>query len=138
MTKNMLLDPALTRQFFVGFDPLFEELEKKIIGNQDKYPPHDIIQVSEKDFQIVLAVAGFKKSDIEISLEKKHLKIKGSKSKEDVTYLYKGISNRAFTREFILQDDVQVASAKFEDGVLIINLERIVPEEDQPRLISLD
>ena len=53
-------------------------------------------------------------------------------------YLYKGISNRSFSRDFILQDDVKVGNAKLEDGILIINLERIVPKEDKPRLIKLD
>ena len=137
--KNLLLDPSLTRQFFVGFDPLLQEFEKKLNTVQDKFPPHDIIQVSENQFQIVLAVAGFTKDDVKISLEKTRLSISGTKLKEsEVQYLYKGISNRSFSRDFILQDDVKVGNAKLEDGILIINLERIVPKEDKPRLIKLD
>lgn len=140
MTRNIsLLDPSLTRQFFVGFDPLLEEFEKKINGGQDKYPPHDIVKVGENQYQIVLAIAGFTKENIDISIEKRVLTIRGSKPNESgVEYLYKGISQRQFKREFVLQTDVIVGSAKFENGLLTINLERVVPEAELRRTISLD
>lgn len=137
--KHMLLDPALTRQFFVGFDPLLERFEKTLTTASDKYPPHNVVQVDDNRFQIVVAIAGFSKSDITISLEKDRLSIKGSREADtSVVYLYKGISNRSFSKDFILQDDVYVGAAKFEDGMLTINLERIVPIENKSRLISID
>jgi len=137
--KNLLLDPSLTRQFFVGFDPLLDQFAKRLSTPVDKFPPHNIIKLSDTRFQIVLAIAGFTKSDIEITVDQERLVIKGGKAYvSDVQYLYQGISNRAFNREFILQDDVEVGSAKFEDGMLTIELERIVPEENKPRLIALN
>lgn len=140
MTKQIsLLDPSLTRQFFVGFDPLLEEFERKISGGNDKYPPHNVVKIGENQYQIVLAIAGFAKENIEISIEKRVLMIVGNKTIETgIEYLYKGISQRAFKREFVLQADVEVGAAKFENGILTINLERVVPDEEQRRMISLD
>ena len=138
--KNML-EQALPRQFFVGFDPMLQELERNFSIHQDKFPPHDIIQVSENQYQIILAVAGFAKGEIDVSIEKTRLLITGnSKSgdKKDITYIYKGIGNRSFSREFTIQNDVKVNGAKLEDGILTINLERVIPKEDRIRKIALD
>lgn len=130
-----------SRQFLIGFDPLFRELDKQLSNAQPKYPPHDIIKTSEHHYQIILAVAGFKRSDIEISLDGSSLIIRGAKLKpaelSTVEYIYNGISNRAFTREFTLRENVIVKSAKVEDGLLIIDLEEVVPEEKRPRLIEI-
>ena len=131
-----------TRQFLVGFDRAFDELEKHI-GGQNKYPPHDVIKVSEREYNIVLAVAGFTKSDIELTLEDHMLVIKGAKIKtvEDYetrpVYLYNGISNRAFTKTFKLSETLKVISAKVEDGLLTIRLEEEIPDEKKPVKISI-
>jgi molecular chaperone IbpA len=129
-----------SRQFLIGFDPLFRELDRQLNNTQTKYPPHDIIKTSEHTYQIVLAIAGFKRSDVEISLDGSSLVITGSKKRlddEKLDYIYNGISHRAFRREFTLRDNVVVRSAKVDDGLLTIELEEVIPEEKKPRLIQI-
>lgn len=128
----------VTRRFFIGFDPFMEGYTSALNGSNDKYPPHDIVKVSDTQYQLALAIAGFAKEDIEIKVEKNRLTISGSKTKEEVEYLYKGISTRSFSRNFVINDDVKVGSAKYEDGIITINLERVVPKKDLPRLIALE
>lgn len=131
------------RSMLVGFDALVNELERQFDRPQSKYPPHDIIRLSDTHFRIDLAVAGFTKSDITVTLEKNILTVSGAKIKsvdeyEDApVYLHRGIGNRSFKKNFTLNDQVVVQSATVVDGILSINLERIVPEDEAPRTIPI-
>ena len=132
------LDIPSIHKFGIGFDSMFDELNR--IHNQQtqtNYPPYNIVKVSEDNFLIELAVAGFSEGEVDIKLENRVLTIKGTKTSTDVEYLHKGISNRDFFREFTLAEFVEVASAVQKDGILTINLERIIPEEKKPKSIAI-
>lgn len=126
---------------FVGFDELFNELERLIEGSQPvqaSFPPHNIIKVDDNRYVVEMAVAGFGKEDIDIELNDGTLVIRGEKkNKEEVNYLYRGIATRTFTKSIRLIDTIEVRGAEFKDGILKIGLENIIPEHKKPRKISI-
>jgi molecular chaperone IbpA len=137
----LTIDPFdRVKTYSVGFDRMFDRLFDENVATTN-YPPYNIVKVSDSDYAIQIAVAGFGKDDIEIETKENTLTVKSVEKKEelvdDVTYLHKGISNRAFTRSFTLSDDVVVKGATFENGLLNVALERIIPEEKKPRLIEI-
>jgi len=107
------------------------------------YPPYNIIKVDEDDYTIEMAVAGFSKDDIAIETKENTLMVQSKDSGEDKTevdtteYLHKGISQRSFKKLFTLAEDVFVNGADMKDGLLYINLERIIPEEKKPKVIKI-
>jgi len=127
------------RDMFLGFDHIFDGLNN-VHGN-NTYPPYNIIKNNNSIF-IELAVAGFNESDIKITLEKNNLNIKGSKPAEskDVesfSYVHKGISSRDFQHNFTIADTMVVKGADMRDGMLIVRLDDVIPEEDLPQIISI-
>jgi len=144
MTNTALaLDPNRVRTYSIGFDRMFDRLVDEVASGASvtNYPPYNIIKTSDTDYAIQVAVAGFSKDDIEIETKENTLVVK-SKEKDseivdEVEYLHKGISNRAFTRSFTIADDVEVKGASYENGLLVITLERIIPEAKKPRLIEI-
>lgn len=138
------LDIPSIHKFAVGFDQVFDELLRQTAGsNSANYPPYNVVKHGEDKFSIELAIAGFTIDDVEITVEKNHLTIKGEKqielanSTQVVEYLHRGISARSFIRTWTLADYVEVTGAHMENGILIISLERIVPEEQKPKRISI-
>ena len=129
------------KTYSIGFDRMFDTLFDENVSTATNYPPYNIVKVSDSEYAIQIAVAGFDKKDIEIETRENTLTVKSVEKKEelvdDVTYLHKGISNRAFTRSFTIADDVVVKGATFENGLLNVELERIIPEEKKPRLIKI-
>lgn len=127
-------------QRLVGFSDIFQLLEDTGTAfSSVGYPPYNIIQEAENKYRIELAVAGFGNNDIDISLENRKLLIKGRKETdpEERNYLHKGISNRTFERSFILAQNVDISDASLTDGMLVIELDHIVPEEQQPKKIDI-
>lgn len=120
-------DSSLLNKHFIGFDEFFNSMER-ITQKEEKnqYPPYSIYKNGENTFVISLAVAGFKKKELQIELKAKILSIVGRKEKqpEATEYYYRGISNRNFARNFTLADDVEIKSATLEDGILDIVLIR--------------
>jgi len=141
VNTTLLNDPfERVRTYSIGFDRMFDRLFDETYTSAPSYPPYNIVKTDDEHYAIQIAVAGFGKDDIEIESKENSLVIK-TKEKEDVkdetNYLHKGISNRAFTRSFTLSDDVVVKGATFENGLLNVELERIVPEEKKPRIIDI-
>tara|TARA_B100000902_G_scaffold385308_1_gene426512 strand:+ start:766 stop:1101 length:336 start_codon:yes stop_codon:yes gene_type:complete len=105
------------------------------------YPPYNIQKTEDFKFEIEMALAGFDKKDIEIEVAEGTLTVKSVKDKDkgetDEYTLYKGISQRNFTRKFTLADDIVVNGAELKNGMLKISLERIVPEEKKPKMITI-
>lgn len=131
--------PALHRHA-IGFDQMFEQLNRTFANSKDNYPPHNIIQTDDTNFVIEVAVAGFAEDEINVELADNVLTVKGERVKEEdaeVQYLHKGISARNFTRNFPLAENIQVRSATVENGILAVYLELIVPEEKKPKKIAL-
>jgi molecular chaperone IbpA len=122
----------------IGFDRLFDLAEMAQRGGEDNYPPYNIERLAEDRYQISLAVAGFSPDDISITAEQNVVTIEGSKSdKAEREFLYRGISTRAFKRQFSLADYVQVKDASFDNGLLRIELVREIPEAMKPRRIAI-
>lgn len=129
------------RRTTVGFDRLFDMLDNAGRAAQsDNYPPFNIERVAENHYLVTIAVAGFKPDEIDITAEQNLLMVSGSKQTEgndNREYLHVGIANRNFERRFQLADHVFVKSADIADGLLVIELERQVPEELKPRKIMI-
>jgi molecular chaperone IbpA len=128
------------RRSTVGFDRLFDLLENHTrAGGGDNYPPFNIERRGEDAYRIVLAVAGFKPADIEITAQQNLLIVQGRKGDEspDAQFLHVGIAQRGFERRFELADFVRVEDANLEDGLLSIDLIREVPEAMKPKKIAV-
>ena len=130
--------------YAVGFDRQFDRLFDYVTHQAEStggYPPYNIQKTEDYKFEIEMALAGFSKKDIEIEVAEGVLTVKSMKDKDtgstDEFTLYKGISQRNFTRKFTLADDIVVNGAELKDGMLTISLERIVPEEKKPQLITI-
>ena len=125
--------------YAVGFDKQFDRLWDYATHQAEStgYPPYNIEKSDEYNYTIEMALAGFGKKDIEIEFAEGLLTIQSVKEKEEKETLYKGISQRNFTRKFTLADDIVVKGAELNNGMLTINLERIVPEEKKPQLIEV-
>jgi len=119
---------------------MFDELERSFANSASQgYPPYNIVQINDDEYMISLAVAGFGMDNLEITKDKNVLRVEGTSPKggEEVNYLHKGIGGRNFRREFTLADHVEVENAGLELGMLNIHLKREVPEELQPKKISI-
>ena len=136
------LDIPSIHKFGIGFDTMFDELMRSTAQqSNNNYPPYNIVKHSEDHFSIELAVAGFKEGDIDVQVEKNQLTVQGSKSisidTPNTEYLHRGISARNFVRNWTLADYVEITGATVADGILTIDLERKVPEEEKPKKIAI-
>ena len=129
--------------YAVGFDRTFDRLFDYVTHQAEStgYPPYNIQKTEDYKFEIEMALAGFDKKEIEIEVAEGVLTVKSLKDKDtgatDDYTLYKGISQRNFNRKFTLADDIVVKGAELKNGMLTIELERIVPEEKKPQLITV-
>ena len=127
--------------YAVGYDRIFDHLSRYVDNNVTStgFPPYNIQKVGDYNYTIQMALAGFSKNDIEVEIADGTLSVRSDKKDEpedEFTY-HRGISYRKFERKFTHADDLVVNSAKLENGMLTIDLERIVPEEKKPRLIEV-
>ena len=142
MVNSLTLDPSRINTYSIGFDRMFDSL----MGNHpnqtapSSYPPYNIVKHDDDKFTIEIALAGFSKDEIDIESRENVLRIQ-SKSRpegsDETQYLYKGISNKRFNKAFTLSDDVVVNDADMKNGILKINMERIIPEDKKPRSIEI-
>jgi molecular chaperone IbpA len=119
-------------EWFNRFDTVHE--------STTNYPPYNLIKESETEFRLELALAGYKKEDIRVSTEWNKLSIeaaKKEKTQDTVEYLHNGLAKRAFTRTWTLSDDVKVSDVKFEDGLLVIKLNRVIPEHQKRKVYEI-
>jgi molecular chaperone IbpA len=127
----------------LGFERFFDELEKLSTpdyrNTPTTFPPHNIIKLDDSRYVVELAVAGFSKNEIDISVEDGVLTIRGDKAEKEtnVEYLHKGIGTRSFTKTLRVADTIEVKGAEFKDGILRIGLENIVPEHKKARKIEI-
>ncbi len=124
--------------FSVGLDDIFNRLDA-MTGHGTSYPPYNLIKNDNSNYEIEIALAGFKANEIEVSTEQNILTVasKGEKRDSERTYLHKGLSKRSFRNTWQLADDVKVASVDFEDGLLTISLEKIIPEEKKKTVYTV-
>ena len=123
----------------VGFDRLFDLLDTAGKVETTGYPPYNIERVTENDYRITLAVAGFAEADLDIESRENVLTIKGARGDEEPTreFLHQGIAGRSFERRFQLAEHVRVTGASLENGLLNIELAREIPEAMKPRKIAI-
>ena len=126
--------------FSVGFDSIFDRFFDMDTTRDSGYPPYNIRKINEAQYVIEIALAGFSKDDIEIELTEGNLAVRSKKEEEtngDESFVHKGIAKRSFLRSWTLSDDIIVKGADLKDGMLIINLEKVIPDEKKPRLIQI-
>ena len=127
----------------VGFDTIFDRLFDMDLTRDSGYPPYNIRKDSENTYSIEVALAGFSKDDIEVEVTDGNLTIRSipedrnAVDKADESFVHKGIAKRSFLRSFTLSDDIIVKGADLKDGMLIVDLEKVIPDEKKPRLIKI-
>lgn len=133
-----VLDFSPLHRSSIGFERVFDLLEAAQAQPADNWPPFDTVKLSDDRYRITMAVAGFKRDELDISTQENMLIIKGErKSDAEGEYLHRGIAYRPFIRRFELAEHVQVKSAQLADGLLTIALEREIPEAMKPRRIDI-
>jgi molecular chaperone IbpA len=129
------IDQALLSRALVGFDRMFEDIQH-LSGNT--YPPHNIIKLDETNYEIEVAVAGFKRDEITVELNETELKITGDKvEKETSIYLHRGLASRSFVKTLHLAENIKVNDVELADGILKISLEKVIPEEFKSRKLKI-
>tara|TARA_A100001015_G_scaffold186309_1_gene207345 strand:- start:1472 stop:1915 length:444 start_codon:yes stop_codon:yes gene_type:complete len=125
---------------FVGFDSLFDELEKVSNFKENSYPAYNIEKTGELSYEITIALAGFNETQLNIEVEQSVLTIStlNEDPVENRNYIHKGIATRAFTKQFRLAENVEVDNASFENGLLVVKLHKNIPEADLPRKIEIN
>jgi molecular chaperone IbpA len=139
VSTRLELNPHF-RRFAVGFDNLFDELNR-FNTVTDNYPPFNLVKLSEDEFVVEFAVAGFSEGDLDVKEHKGLLTVTGTvtKSTEDekLEYVHKGISSKSFEKSFKLADYFKVIGAEVNSGILRVALKREVPEEAKPKSVAI-
>ena len=136
-------DIPTIHRYSVGLDEMFDTLLRSVNATtSSNYPPYNIIRYDENRYAVELAVAGFKEDEIDVTVEEGYLTVEGHQKVElstdaTVSYLHHGISKRDFRKTWPLGNHVEVTGANFADGILTVNLERIIPEELKPKKIAI-
>ena len=140
------MNNALTRldalnRALIGFDTMFDTMERRFANQvSNNYPPHNIIKTGENQYEIQLAVTGFSRNEISVTVEDNVLVIKGERQTPDhasEAYLYRGLAARDFVKEFPLAEHIEVVGAQTENGMLTVTLIRNIPESAKPKVIDI-
>jgi molecular chaperone IbpA len=134
---------ALSRAL-IGFDQMFDQMERRYSNSvSNNYPPHNILKTGENQYEIQIAVTGFEKSEISVTVESNVLTVKGEGAESvrheqpEIVYLHRGLASRDFVREFPLAEHIEVLGAEIRNGMLIVKLIRNIPESEKPRIINV-
>lgn len=124
------------KNFWIGFDDLFNRMDS---FEYTSFPPYNIKKIDAENYEIEMAVAGFSKDDIEVKYAENTLTVKAKKKEKQDTdkLIYKGISEKNFTKSFNLADDFIVEDAGLQDGLLCVKLKKIIPEEKKEKIINI-
>ena len=128
----------------IGFDTMFDQMERRY-GNSvnNNYPPHNILKTGENQYEIQIAVTGFEKNEIAVTIESDVLTVKGEGAESirhenpEIVYLHRGLATRDFVKEFPLAEHIEVVGAETKNGMLTIKLVRNVPESAKPKIIDI-
>ena len=129
------LTPSLFRQMVVGFDDFFDSID---YNYRETYPPYNIRRKADDRYILEIAVAGFRRKDLEVSLDNNTLVVEGMRDTTENEYIHKGMSTRNFKRTWSLARYMEVDRADFEDGILKLELKRNLPEELKPKKIKIN
>lgn len=127
----------------IGFDTMFDTLERRFANSvSNNYPPHNVRRTAENQYEIQMAVTGFDKEEISVTLEDDVLKIKGESNtpdeSTDIVYIHRGLATRNFAKEFPLAEHIEVVGAEIKNGLLTVKLVRNVPEPAKPVVTTID
>ena len=144
MNNNALQRIDAINRALIGFDTMFDQMERRY-GNSvnNNYPPHNILKTGENQYEIQLAVTGFEKSEISVTVESNVLTVRGEGAESvrhenpEIVYLHRGLASRDFAREFPLAEHIEIAGAEIKNGMLIVKLIRNIPESEKPRVIDI-
>jgi molecular chaperone IbpA len=141
MTQLQRFDTAALNRALVGFDRIFDDMERRFANQiSSNYPPFNIAKVGENIYDIAIAVTGFEKDEIAVTVEANELLVKGERKMSDQPepeYLHRGLALRDFERTFTLAEHMKVRKAEIKNGILLIQIEREIPEELKPRVIDI-
>jgi molecular chaperone IbpA len=140
-TKDLGAIVDAAERYSVGLDDIFYRLHSYGMGSvNEAYPPYNLVKESEIKWRIEMALAGWDKDEIEVSTESNVLLVrsKAAKSKGEEEYMHRGVATRTFARGFNLSDDVEIGEVKFINGMLTINLQKIIPEHQQLKVYDID
>jgi molecular chaperone IbpA len=134
---------ALSRAL-IGFDQMFDQMERRYSNSvSNNYPPHNILKTGDNQYEIQIAVTGFEKDEIAVTVESNVLTVKGEGAESvrheqpEIVYLHRGLATRDFVREFPLAEHIEVAGAEIRNGMLIVKLIRNIPESAKPKIIDI-
>jgi molecular chaperone IbpA len=142
MTQLVRIDTTALNQLnraLIGFDRIFSDFENRFQGTAN-YPPHNVIKYDDDNYEIQIAVAGFDIDEISVEVIQDHLVVKGEHievESESTVYLHRGLAARDFTKSFALAEHIEVGDIRIKNGILYIQLKRIVPESLKPRVLKI-
>ena len=141
MTQLQRFDTAALNRAFVGFDRIFDDLERRFANQvSSNYPPFNIAKMADNLYDISIAVTGFEKDEISVEIEANELTVRGEKKSSEATepeYLHRGLALRDFEKTFTLAEHMKVRKAEIKNGILSVHIEREIPEALKPRVIDI-
>lgn len=140
--NNQLARLDAINRALIGFDTMFDTLERRFANSvSNNYPPHNILKTGENQYEIQLAVTGFTKEEISVTVEDNILYIKGESTtpneSTEIVYIHRGLATRDFVKEFPLAEHIEVVGAETKNGMLTVKLVRNVPESAKPKVIDI-
>ena len=140
--NNQLARLDAINRALIGFDTMFDQMERRFANSvSNNYPPHNILKTGENQYEIQLAVTGFDKSEISVTVEDGILIVKGESQipneSTEIVYIHRGLATRDFVKEFPLAEHIEVTGAETKNGMLTIKLIRNVPESAKPKVIDI-
>jgi molecular chaperone IbpA len=140
MNNQLSRVDALSRAL-IGFDTMFDQMERRYANSvNNNYPPHNILKTGDNTYEIQIAVTGFDKAEIAVTIENNVLVVKGESTITDYApeqYLHRGLATRDFVKEFPLAEHIEVVGAETKNGMLSVHLIRNIPESAKPRVIDI-
>lgn len=141
MNQLVRFDTNALNRALLGFDSLFENFEQRFANQiNNNYPPYNIVKHNENSYELEIAVTGFDKDEITVEIDQNQLVVKGVREKdEDSTaeFLHRGLALRDFTRSWTLAEHMEVGDVKIKNGVLTIEIRRVIPEALKPRILKI-
>lgn len=141
MNQLVRFDSSALNRALVGFDSLFNDVERRFANQiNTSYPPYNVLKHDENTYEIEVAVTGFLPEEVSVEINQNQLVVKGERNREEVeetNYLHRGLATRDFTRTWTLAEHMEVGEGRIKNGVLTIELKRVVPETLKPRVLKL-
>lgn len=142
MTNQLVrFDTSALNRALLGFDDLFNNFEQKFANQiNTSYPPYNILKHDENNYEIEVAVTGFLPEEISVEIDQNQLIVKGQRNREETVetkYLHRGLAARDFTRTWTLAEHMEVGEGRIKNGVLTVELKRVIPESLKPRVLKL-